>query len=88
MNLNIGLFLILKGLVIRLFAESQKALIAQPGLFLVPTGTFLILAMFLSYWILTSFMIYSFDTYDASFIIFFGYKIDRKILTKALWVYV
>jgi solute carrier family 44 protein 1 (choline transporter-like protein) len=74
-------------LVIRLFAESQKALIAQPGLFLIPIATFLVLTMFLSYWILASFMIYSFDTYDTSYIIFFNIKIDRKILTNIIWAY-
>jgi solute carrier family 44 protein 1 (choline transporter-like protein) len=40
------------GLVIRLFAESQKVLITQPFLFLIPVTTMIILIMFLTYWIL------------------------------------
>lgn len=48
------------GLVIRLFAEAQKALAAMPGLFLMPLVTFIMLIMFLLYWLLTSLMIYSF----------------------------
>ena len=51
------------GLVIRLFAEAQKALAAMPGLFLMPLVTFIMLIMFLLYWLLTSLMIYSFGKY-------------------------
>jgi solute carrier family 44 protein 1 (choline transporter-like protein) len=75
------------GLVIRLFAESQKVLITQPFLFLIPVTTMIILIMFLTYWILTSFMIYSFDAYDTNDKVFFNIKIERKILTIIIKCY-
>ena len=45
-------------LVIRLFAEAQKALISMPMLFVLPFITYVIVMLFLSYWTFTSLMIY------------------------------
>ena len=74
-------------LVIRLFAEAQKALAAQPFLFAVPLLTFTVLFMFLTYWILTSFMIYSYGSYDTHQLIIYNQTINRNHLSKAIWAY-
>jgi solute carrier family 44 (choline transporter-like protein), member 1 len=64
--LFISIILILRkriGLVVRLIAEAQKALTDMPLLFVLPLVTFILLGSFLSYWISTSFMIYSYGNF-------------------------
>jgi solute carrier family 44 protein 1 (choline transporter-like protein) len=79
------------GLVIRLFAEAQKALTSQPGLFVVPFATFTVLVMFLAYWVSTSFLIYGWSQLDnnsnKSDLLLFNLTIKRQHLTRVIWAY-
>lgn len=50
-------------LVIKLFAEAQKALSSMPLLFILPLATFTVLIMFIFYWLTASMMIYSFGQF-------------------------
>lgn len=74
-------------LIIKLFAEAQKALAAMPFLFTMPIFTFIMLAMFLTYWLITAFMIYSFGDYDTSKLVLFNHEFDKNLLSKIFWVY-
>ncbi len=74
-------------LIIKLFAEGQKALATMPLLFIMPIFTFIILAMFLTYWLITAFMIYSFGDYDTSKLVLFNYEFEKTLLSKIFWVY-
>lgn len=74
-------------LVIKLFAEAQKALIAMPLIFILPLFTFIILGIFIAYWLTTAFMIYSFGQYDTSELLLGSSKISRKTVTNIFWGY-
>ena len=74
-------------LVIKLFAEAQKALISMPLIFILPLFTFIILGIFIAYWLTTAFMIYSFGQYDTSELLLGNSKISRKTVTKIFWGY-
>lgn len=74
------------GLVVKLFAEAQKALSDMPMLFILPVFTFVILFMFITYWLLTAFGIYQFGEETSSLFIN-NIEINRKILTNVMWVY-
>ena len=47
-------------LVVRLFAEAQKAIKDMPVLLIMPLLTFLFYSIFLAYWIFTSLVLASF----------------------------
>lgn len=73
-------------LVIRLFAEAQNALSAMPLLFTLPLYTFTLLGMFLIYWLLTAFMIYSIGS-DSGQLVIFGVNVNSKVVMNIIWIY-
>lgn len=75
------------GLVLRLFAEAQKALTDMPMLFAMPLVTFIVLISFLFYWIGTAIMIYSFGEYESTELKFMNYSLSKKTIGKVIWAY-
>lgn len=75
------------GLVIRLFAEAQKALADMPLLLGMPLITFVFLLMFLFYWLVTAVMIYSFGEYESPDLQLLNYTITKRSISKAIWIY-
>ncbi len=75
------------GLVIRLVAEAQKTLADMPILFIYPILAILILCMFLVYWVLTAFMIYSFGEYNSSQLLIMDVYFSKSMLAKIMWIY-
>lgn len=75
------------GLVVRLICEAQMTLFDMPVLFVLPVFTFLILAVFLIYWLLTAVMIYSYTQYNTKDLQFQSLSIKQNIVYNALWVY-
>jgi solute carrier family 44 protein 1 (choline transporter-like protein) len=74
-------------LVIKLFSEAQKILIDIPYLFIMPFITIALLAIFILYWILTAFMIYSFGEYNSEDIYFLRLNIKKINFAKFMWFY-
>lgn len=75
------------GLVLRLFAEAQKAIADMPLLLGMPIITFIFLILFLFYWIVTAIMIYSFGEYEESDIELYGQKWSKKSFSTFIWWY-
>lgn len=75
------------GLVLRLFAEAQKAIADMPLLLGMPLITFIFLFLFLFYWLITLIMIYSFGEYEESEIELYGHKVYKKSLSTFIWWY-
>ena len=75
------------GLVLRLFAEAQKALIDMPLLLGMPIITFIFLLLFLFYWIITAIMIYSFGEYEKTDIELYGQRWSKKSFGTFIWWY-
>lgn len=75
------------GLVVRLICEAQITLSNMPVLFVLPVFTFLILAVFLVYWLLTALMIYSYTQYNTKDLEFHTLSIKQNIVYNAIWVY-
>jgi solute carrier family 44 protein 1 (choline transporter-like protein) len=64
-------------IVIKLFAEAQKAFIDMPLLLMIPVFKFIVLVIFYSYWILVAIILASNNSYIQK----------NEILKKTMWFY-